>query len=217
MKKSIKTLLIALLSFSIVFTVATYIKNIMTAYTPGNTITISQQSNEDEEEGPANEEEGAADVSQIPEEEEDEGPVLLSSLHPFKGELILEDYDYASSISDNTGQIGYAGAVYKSSAESLNEVTYLIEDKYKKLSFQAALTESDKSREEPIWLEVWGDGRKIGETTRFKAGEKPAEFSFDISGVEELTIKVNAVTFFDFIGGPNSSSMLLLSEMYLGP
>lgn len=138
-------------------------------------------------------------------------PTDLFEMEEFIGEM--EDNLYlAEDEGDNSGVQGYK---YKAIIPGLcDPVTYLLGRNYKLLQFKIGLAGSRNDTIKHAWIEIYGDGKKMFESTHFTAGVRPEEYKIDISSIDELQIVFKDTGHTTTLTGGDAAS-LLLSEFWV--
>lgn len=90
-----------------------------------------------------------------------------------------------SDYTDNMGN-KYVNQIY--CVRETRELTYALDSRYTVLSATFGLRETDNDIEDGVWIEFYGDGKKIGETIHFYAGVRPNSIELDVTGVNDLQI-----------------------------
>ncbi len=70
---------------------------------------------------------------------------------------------------------------------SAEERTYILDKKYSRIEGTVALSENQKNSG-GLGLAFYGDGKYLGDTGLLKKGVRPVSFSFDVTGINDLTI-----------------------------
>ncbi|MGN0384829.1 MAG: NPCBM/NEW2 domain-containing protein [Lachnospiraceae bacterium] len=121
--------------------------------------------------------------------EEEIETVNLVDMKPFVGKT--DDFWYGGTVEDNLGN-EYDYHIYCGAESYSEEITYALDGKYVTLTADFGLRDADNDIKKYIWIEFYGDGKKIGQTTKFTAGVRPCSLELDVSGVNDLKIVTNA-------------------------
>ena len=134
-------------------------------------------------------------------------PVSLLSLNSFTNDEYGNFYDKGEWVSesdyDNVGNTDFFGNKYyvDDNREAWMTHTYLLDGKYNIFSGIWATSEKSKDKTaEKNWarFDVYGDGACLYTSPITRGGILPAEFSVDISNVNEFTIKLYGTGYLRF-------------------
>lgn len=102
-----------------------------------------------------------------------------------------EEFWYTRIGMDNIGET-HVYEIFCGAENYSKEITYALDKKYRWLKGNISLSYYDNDIGKYIWIEFYGDDRKIGETERFAAGVRPSSFQIDVSGITDLKIVTNS-------------------------
>lgn len=129
-------------------------------------------------------------------------PISLLDLNQFTtekdpGNFYFKDNWVAGKDHDNMGNTDYVGLVYEVWQKKATgaKITYLIDGKYDTLSGIWAIKDVSKDKVEEkhrATISVYGDGACLYTSPIIRGGVQPIEFEVDISGVNELVIRIDA-------------------------
>lgn len=105
-------------------------------------------------------------------------------------------YDCKVTANDSSNMINCMYVVYDiyNSSDFLGEATYNLAKKYDKVIGTGFLVSGWHSYEQNGYFEMYGDGKKIYTSSKFKVNYLPKDFSVDVTGVSTLTVKYYGVT-----------------------
>ena len=130
--------------------------------------------------------------------------VSIFDLDTFKGKPGWYNHSYYSNkdvFIDTYGTeylTGYVGHHRSSDKNSSHSPTYLLDNNYSTCEGEIAWAKNDKNSKETAWIEFYSGDELIYKTEPITVDSRPFPFSFNVEGIEKLTIVRNAT-------GSNSS------------
>ena len=111
--------------------------------------------------------------------------VDIADMTPLIGKS--DKFWYSSTSKDNVGNT-YKYQLYCGGEGYTQEITYALDSNYITLKGELGLREQNNNLNDGIWIEFYGDGKKLGETIHFYKGVRPYSFEINVSGVNDLKI-----------------------------
>lgn len=130
-------------------------------------------------------------------------PVLLYDLEYFNSGPLREDwtedtsinisrsshFDKVGTLKDNLGN-EYADAIKTASTPNGSWESYKIDGKYTKITGFIVIDEKYKSADFVGYVKIFGDGIELYSSPKITKGTEPISFDVNVSGVDEMTIKM---------------------------
>ena len=104
------------------------------------------------------------------------------------------DYGHKATANDSSTMLNCLYVVYSRSSGLIGEATYNLSNKYNKVTGIGFLLSDLKSYDQNGYFEMYGDGKKIYTSSKFKVNYLPKDFSVDVTGVSTLVVKYYGVT-----------------------
>lgn len=128
------------------------------------------------------------------------GPIDILQLQA----LYKSDGDMVFSHSEDTGRLDNVGNSYSADAYELyasvtggdRSITFPLDGKYSTLSGTIAIRQNESH--ESLRLEFYNGDVLIGQTEMLRDGVRPIDFSVDVSGVVDLTLRTSTETSYGF-------------------
>jgi len=122
--------------------------------------------------------------------------VSLKKLTAFQGYLFTETpWGGATYFDDNMGNYYLNRTIVNDAVRNDSQsVTYSLQSNYSTLKFDIGLRNINRDTDCSSWIEIYGDGSKLLETTHFSSGSIPESYSVDISNVDKLELRFTHTT-----------------------